>query len=469
MIKNDKKTIFGWCMYDWANSAYVTTIVTALLPIFFVAISPHWEKAIGKLHTEKHQDRTYKAGWQFGVATDKRLTHSSVPNHSAFAFINAAVLKSEDGPIRTDTLKSPLFEPASYPELTLTFNSFFKNEAWARASVKVYSGERERLLILEVPSSNSWQEFPKQIDLSRLTGKYARIHFEFESDGSHGTVWAIDDIIVRGRTVSGEDELVFPEVTFEPVEEGVVNQFVKGLSKYLPFLKKSPEYKIPSDFYLNFFGYRIQTSPTTVWGFMVSFAAFFVFLFAPLLGAIADFSAAKKKFLMTFAYSGSLFAVLLYFCSTGDVWKTMIFFLISQVGFVGANVFYDAFLPHIATEDKLDSVSGKGFSYGYLGGGLQFAIALGLVAGHKVIGIDQGLAARIGMTMAGLWWAGFSTFTWLYLKEAAPTEELPEKDKSLLRIIAYFRIGINRTIATGQKVGNFKHLLLFLIEYLNEN
>ena len=145
-------------------------------------------------------------------------------------------------------------------------------------------------------------------------------------------------------------------------------------------------------------------SATSLWGYMVSFSAFFVFLFAPVLGAISDFSSAKKKFLMSFAYTGSLFAILLYFCQSGDVWKTVVFFIISQIGFVAANVFYDAFLPQIASEDKLDWISGKGFSFGYIGGGLQFAIALGLVAGYEVIGISQEMAARIGMTMAGFWW-----------------------------------------------------------------
>ncbi len=68
-------------------------------------------------------------------------------------------------------------------------------------------------------------------------------------------------------------------------------------------------------------------------------------------------------------------------------------------------------------EDKIDWISGKGFSYGYLGGGLQFAIALGLVAGHEHLGISQSLAARLGIAMAGFWWAGFTLFTVKYLRE----------------------------------------------------
>ena len=210
-------------------------------------------------------------------------------------------------------------------------------------------------------------------------------------------------------------------------------------------------------------------SATALWAAMASGAAFFVFLFAPVLGTISDFSSAKKKFLMSFAYTGSLAAMLLYFCGSGDVWMTVIFFLISRIGFVGANVFYDGFLPQITSEDKMDWVSGKGFSYGYVGGGLQFAIALGLVAGHEAIGISQSLAARIGIAMAGLWWAGFTLFTLKHLKEGSASETIPERYQSTSKLFAYIRIGVSRTLGTLRKVRQFKHLLLFLIAFMIYN
>ena len=168
-------------------------------------------------------------------------------------------------------------------------------------------------------------------------------------------------------------------------------------------------------------------SATTLWGFVVAFAAFLIFMIAPVLGAIADYSGTKKKFLLSFAYGGSLFTILLFFCGSGDVIKTLLIFLVAQIGFIAGNVFYDAFLPQIATEDKIDWVSGKGFSFGYLGGGLQFAIALGIVAGHKQLGISQPMAARIGLALAGMWWAGFTLFTVKYLREVPQTETLPKR------------------------------------------
>lgn len=210
-------------------------------------------------------------------------------------------------------------------------------------------------------------------------------------------------------------------------------------------------------------------SATSLWGYMIAFAAFLSFLFAPVLGAVSDFSSAKKKFLLSFAYAGSLITTLLYFCQSGDVWQTVIMFVITQVGYVGANVFYDAFLPQIASENRLDRVSAKGFSFGYIGGGMQFAIALGLVAGHKVIGIGQALAARIGIAMAGLWWGGFTLFTLKFLKEGQAREEIPENHRSKPLILAYIAIGVERTLRTARKVRQFKHLLLFLIAFMVYN
>ena len=209
-------------------------------------------------------------------------------------------------------------------------------------------------------------------------------------------------------------------------------------------------------------------SATALWGFMLGGAALLVFLFAPVLGAIADFSSAKKRFLSAFAYTGSLFATLLYLSKSGDVALTIALFIGTQVCFVGANVFYDAFLPQIASEDRLDAVSAKGYAFGYIGGSLQFAIALTLVALQKTPE-NQALAARIGMGMTGLWWAGWTLLTLKYLKEPKIPAELPEAYRHRPKVIAYLALGIHRTLTTAKKVGRFKHLTLFLIAYMIYN
>ncbi len=210
-------------------------------------------------------------------------------------------------------------------------------------------------------------------------------------------------------------------------------------------------------------------SATALWGFMLGFAALVVFLFAPVLGAIADFSSAKKKFLIGFAYFGSLFATLLFFCEPGYVWLAVVLYICTQVCFIGGNVFYDAFLPHLASEDKLDSVSAKGFAFGYVGGSLQYGIALALVVMHKTFGIEQSMAVRIAMAMAGLWWAGWTLLTVKHLKETKTKQELPEKHQNQTKFFAYLSLGISQTFATVKKVGHFKHLALFVVAYMIYN
>jgi UMF1 family MFS transporter len=207
-------------------------------------------------------------------------------------------------------------------------------------------------------------------------------------------------------------------------------------------------------------------SAFTLWGFTVGLAGLLIFLSAPVLGAIADFSASKLRFLLLFAYTGALFTLLLYFCRSGDVGKTLFFFLVAQVGFVGANTFYDSFLPHIASEERMDAVSGKGYAYGYVGGGLQFLMALGLVAGHERLGISKELAARLSLVMAGAWWAGFTLFTAKYLHEPAREVTLPEQYRGWPRPLAFAAIGVARTLATTRRIRRFRHLVIFLLAFM---
>lgn len=207
----------------------------------------------------------------------------------------------------------------------------------------------------------------------------------------------------------------------------------------------------------------------TLWGFTVGLAGVISFLFAPILGAIADFSASKKKFLLAFAYTGSLFCMLLYFVHTGEVLKTLLLFLVSQLGFVNANIFYDAFLPHVASDEKMDSVSAKGYAYGYVGGGLQFAIALALVSLHDKVGLTKEHAARIGIATAGLWWLIFTIYCMRLVQEAPSVEKLPEKYRDKPWWQAYIAIGITRTWATTVRATRFRHLVLFLLAFMLYN
>ncbi len=219
-------------------------------------------------------------------------------------------------------------------------------------------------------------------------------------------------------------------------------------------------------------GYEIlgqRLAATSLWGYAVSFSSLLVFVLAPFLGAMADFSATKRKMLAMFCGLGSLATMALLFSGPGLVLLTLGLFILAQIGFTGGNVFYDAFLPHVAPPHLRDRVSGKGFAFGYCGGGLQFALSLGLIAGHKQLGLDYGFAARLAMAFAGIWWGGFALLTFARLREGAEAQPLPEALKGMVRPLAYLRMGAARVKGHTGHLRAQKPLLLFLVAFLFYN
>ena len=219
-------------------------------------------------------------------------------------------------------------------------------------------------------------------------------------------------------------------------------------------------------------GYEIfgrSVDGQTLWAAVVGFGAFLLFLVMPVLGAIADFSATKKRFLVSFAYGGAVFSSVLFFMTEGDVLLTLAIFLLAQVGFVAANVFYDGFLPDISTPETIDRISARGFALGYFGGGLQLLLGFLLITFHEAIGIEEATAARIAIGSAGIWWAGFSWYAFRYFRETGVAQELPERYAGQPRTLAYIRLGYGRTLATAKKLIKFKHLMWFLIAYMLYN
>ncbi|MDH5508218.1 MAG: MFS transporter, partial [Anaerolineae bacterium] len=96
---------------------------------------------------------------------------------------------------------------------------------------------------------------------------------------------------------------------------------------------------------------------TAYWGYTVSAALLIAAVISPVLGALSDFRGTKKRFLINFMLMGVCGTALLYFVGTGDWLRASVFFILANVGFAGANVFYDALLPHVARAEEVDQVS----------------------------------------------------------------------------------------------------------------
>ncbi|NND04461.1 MAG: MFS transporter [Acidimicrobiia bacterium] len=213
-------------------------------------------------------------------------------------------------------------------------------------------------------------------------------------------------------------------------------------------------------------------SGETLWAAVVSIGAFILFLGMPVLGAVADYTSSKRRFLWFFAMLGAFFTITVPFAPDGAVPLFLFLFLVSQIGFVAANVFYDGFLPNITTDDTIDKVSSKGFAYGYIGGGLYVLLAFILIilsGDDSLTGLSETGAARIAISGAGIWWIGFTIYSLRRLPEVGEAEEIPENLAHLPRWRAYANIGFGRTINTAKKLLKFKHILMFVVAYMFYN
>jgi MFS transporter, UMF1 family len=212
-------------------------------------------------------------------------------------------------------------------------------------------------------------------------------------------------------------------------------------------------------------------SGETLWSLIVSIGAFVLFLAMPVLGAVADFASVKKRFLVVFAIVGAGTTILLPLVPDGAVIAFLAVVLITQIGFVAGNVFYDSYLPLISTDETIDRVSSKGYAYGYIGGGLYVLLALFVIllsGDGGLTGLTEEAAARVGIAGAGLWWLLFSVVSLRRL----PADQPQHRDQdgwSQPTWVGYARIGFSRTVATARKLVGFKHILLFVLAFFFYN
>ncbi len=179
---------------------------------------------------------------------------------------------------------------------------------------------------------------------------------------------------------------------------------------------------------------------TSVLSYSISIAYILIALLAPLLGGIADAGNKRLKFLKIFTILGSIACMALYLFTENPIgvlgkipflWVGTIAFILSTIGYAGSLIFYDAYLPSIVSKDKYDDVSAKGYSYGYVGSVILLVIILFISAKPELFGIstdDSSEPYRIGFILVGIWWLGWSQYTFRHL----PKDKEIIKQKRLL-------------------------------------
>jgi UMF1 family MFS transporter len=208
-------------------------------------------------------------------------------------------------------------------------------------------------------------------------------------------------------------------------------------------------------YYSNVAGSTLPGNLATVyWGYTTSIALFIMAILAPILGAIADFSGIKKRLLLVFAAVGILFSALLYFVTTGDWLMASLFFIVGNVGFASADLFYNSLLPHVARPEDIDQISTRGYAFGYLGGGLLLAINVVVIQ----LMVDKALAARLSFVSVAIWWAIFTIPLLRNVKEPSASKKGTEPVNPLVA-------GFQRLNRTFHEMRRYRQLFLFLIAF----
>jgi UMF1 family MFS transporter len=161
-----------------------------------------------------------------------------------------------------------------------------------------------------------------------------------------------------------------------------------------------------------FYFLGIPVTKTSLFSYSLTFAYIIIAAALPILSGIADYGGKKMYFMKFFTAMGSIACISLVFFTSDTIVLGVFGFVIATVGFAGGQIFYNSFLPLIATEDQLDKASAKGFAYGYIGSVLLLIVNLVMIQKYEWFGFpDAEWPVRLSFVMVGLWWMGFAQIT----------------------------------------------------------
>ncbi len=186
---------------------------------------------------------------------------------------------------------------------------------------------------------------------------------------------------------------------------------------------------------------------------------------APVLGAIADVAAVKKKMLAVCLALGVVATACMFFIGRGDWMLAAVLFILANIGATTSFVFYDSLLPHIASTDEMDRVSTSGYALGYLGGGVLLVVNLAWILAPERFGLDgQEMAMRLSFVSVAVWWVGFSIPLFRTVPEPARALEVDEQASANPIPTALVRLG-----ETLRELRGYKQAFLMMLAFLVYN
>jgi UMF1 family MFS transporter len=204
-----------------------------------------------------------------------------------------------------------------------------------------------------------------------------------------------------------------------------------------------------------------------------SIALVIIALVSPVLGAISDYSAAKKRFIAGFVALGAVTTAALWTVHTGDLALASWLFVLVLVGAAGCFVFYESLLPHIAAPHEIDRVSTAGYALGYVGGGLLLALNLAWIQRPDWFGLPSGpgltedqatLPARLAFVSVAIWWVLFAIPLFRRVPEPPPRIEPDERRGENPMRVAFVRLG-----ETFQELRGYRQAFVMLLAFLIYN
>lgn len=202
-----------------------------------------------------------------------------------------------------------------------------------------------------------------------------------------------------------------------------------------------------------------EADATAAWAYTTSLSLLLIAVLAPVLGAISDHTGGKKRFIAFFAVLGVIGTGLFAFLGdTSYLWASVLF-MIGDVGFAGANIFYESLLPHIAQKGDIDQVSTRGYAMGYLGGGILLIVnVLWFMKPELFFMPSTGFALRAAFFSVAVWWAVFSIPLFRNVPEP-PVVRIERREVNVVRA------GFSRLGHTFGQIRRYKQLLIFLIAF----
>ena len=194
-------------------------------------------------------------------------------------------------------------------------------------------------------------------------------------------------------------------------------------------------------------------------------AILIVAIVAPILGAVADYTAIKKRLLGVFLAIGVAATAGMFWIQEGDWQLALTLFIVGNVGVAGSIVFYESLLPHLVGPEELDRVSAAGYAIGYLGGGTLLAINLLMIQKPSMFGIpDAGTGTRLALASVAVWWLLFSIPLFRSVREPSVRIETDERPGASALLT-----GARRLWETFHALRRYRDAFVFLMAFLLYN